>query len=122
MNSKFHELQTMHKSMSSKTLLIQNHPALREAIKKYFLETYAIYEQLFSILCCDEAYYIRSEPLRHPLIFYYGHTAAVYINKCFDYRIIKDRVNPDYEKMFAVGVDEMDWDDLNQSHYEWPSV
>ena len=24
--------------------------------------------------------------------------------------------------MFAVGVDEMDWDDLNESHYEWPSV
>jgi hypothetical protein len=24
--------------------------------------------------------------------------------------------------MFAVGVDEMDWDDLNESHYEWPTV
>ena len=24
--------------------------------------------------------------------------------------------------MFAVGVDEMDWDDLNESHYDWPSV
>jgi hypothetical protein len=24
--------------------------------------------------------------------------------------------------MFAVGVDEMDWDDLNDSHYDWPSV
>lgn len=24
--------------------------------------------------------------------------------------------------MFAVGVDEMDWDDLNESHYNWPSV
>lgn len=52
-----------------------------------------------------EAYYFRAEPLRHPLIFYYGHTAAVYINKCFDYGIITERINPDYEKMFAVGVD-----------------
>jgi hypothetical protein len=24
--------------------------------------------------------------------------------------------------MFAVGVDEMDWDDLNAGHYDWPSV
>ncbi len=24
--------------------------------------------------------------------------------------------------MFAVGVDEMDWDDLNESHYDWPTV
>lgn len=24
--------------------------------------------------------------------------------------------------MFAVGVDEMSWDDLNTSHYDWPSV
>ena len=47
-------------------------------------------------MACDEAYFIRPEPLRHPLIFYYGHTAAVYINKMMDYRIIKERVNPDY--------------------------
>jgi hypothetical protein len=24
--------------------------------------------------------------------------------------------------MFAVGVDEMDWDDLNDNHYNWPTV
>ena len=24
--------------------------------------------------------------------------------------------------MFAVGVDEMDWDDLNDVHYDWPPV
>jgi hypothetical protein len=26
------------------------------------------------------------------------------------------------EKVFAVGVDEMDWDDLDETHYDWPSV
>ena len=36
--------------------------------------------------------------------------------------MIKQRVNSEYEMMFAVGVDEMDWDDLNESHYDWPSV
>ena len=24
--------------------------------------------------------------------------------------------------MFAVGVDEMDWDDVNETHYDWPTV
>ena len=24
--------------------------------------------------------------------------------------------------MLSVGVDEMDWDDLNESHYAWPTV
>ena len=70
----------------------------------------------------ERAYYIQAEPLRHPLIFYYGHTACVYINKMLDFRIIQERVNPEYEQMFAIGVDEMDWDDLNESHYIWPSV
>ena len=36
--------------------------------------------------------------------------------------MIKERVNSHYEMMFAVGVDEMDWDDLNECHYDWPSV
>ena len=24
--------------------------------------------------------------------------------------------------MFAVGVDEMSWDDLDDAHYDWPAV
>jgi len=35
---------------------------------------------------------------------------------------VTERINPKYESMFAVGVDEMDWDDLNESHYDWPSI
>lgn len=103
-------------------MLIQGHPALRHAIREYFLRTYALYEKLFEILADPRAFYIRAEPLRHPLIFYFGHTSTVYVNKCFDHGLIKERVNPGFEKMFAVGVDEMDWDDLNASHYDWPSL
>jgi len=73
-------------------------------------------------LAVDEAYYFKHEPLRHPLIFYLGHTACLYVNKFIDHGIISERINEEYEKMFAVGVDEMDWDDLNESHYSWPSV
>lgn len=103
-------------------MLIQSQPHLRAAIRKYFLETYAVYEKLFDLLSDDRAFYIRAEPLRHPLIFYFGHTSTVYVNKLIDHGIIKQRINEHNEKMFAVGVDEMDWDDLNESHYDWPSV
>ena len=24
--------------------------------------------------------------------------------------------------MFATGVDEMDWDDMDETHYQWPAV
>ena len=36
--------------------------------------------------------------------------------------IIGERINSTYESMFAVGVDEMSWDDLDETHYDWPSV
>ena len=36
-------------------------------------------------------------------------------------RIIDRRINPKYESMFAVGVDEMSWDDLDERHYDWPT-
>jgi hypothetical protein len=60
--------------------------------------------------------------LRHPLIFYYGHTACFYINKLLEKGLIHERVNPKFESIFAVGVDEMDWDDLDEAHYTWPTV
>lgn len=122
MESQLQGVETLDKTLSSKTVLIQDHPNLRPAIREYFVKTYELYEKLFDIIDDQKAFYIRAEPLRHPLIFYYGHTACAYVNKLLDYGIIKERINPEYEQMFAVGVDEMDWDDLNESHYDWPSV
>lgn len=84
---------TIPKTLSHKTILIRNHPDLKAAIRKYFLETYAVYEKLFDLLKVDRAYYIRAEPLRHPLIFYFGHTAALYVNKLLDHGTIKNRIN-----------------------------
>ena len=36
--------------------------------------------------------------------------------------LIDRRVDPAYESMFAIGVDEMSWDDLNDERYDWPAV
>ncbi|MBD3584425.1 5-histidylcysteine sulfoxide synthase [Salinimonas sp. HHU 13199] len=94
----------------------------REEILAYFENTSDTYESLFSNLKNDDAFYERPEPLRHPLIFYYGHTATFFINKLMLAKQLNDRVNPDFESLFAVGVDEMSWDDLNDENYHWPTV
>jgi 5-histidylcysteine sulfoxide synthase/putative 4-mercaptohistidine N1-methyltranferase len=45
-----------------------------------------------------------------------------YINKLILAQLIDRRINPVYESLFAVGVDEMSWDDLDETHYDWPTV
>ena len=93
----------------------------REEIKKQFLQTYELDEKLFDLLKDKEFLYQQPNRLRHPLIFYYVHTATFFINKLALVNIIKKRVNPRFESIFAIGVDEMSWDDLNSRHYTWPT-
>lgn len=108
----------------SRTIVLNegDEQAKREEIRDYFHATYSIEEQLYNILKREEAFYLRAEPLRHPLIFYLGHTAAFYINKLTIAKLINKRINSHFESMFAIGVDEMSWDDLNSENYDWPSV
>ncbi len=95
--------------------------AKRVEVLEYFLKTYELYERLFETLADDSVFYERPEALRHPIIFYFGHTAAFYINKLVLAKKV-ERINPYLESIFAIGVDEMSWDDLNQARYEWPSI
>ncbi|NLE38957.1 MAG: 5-histidylcysteine sulfoxide synthase, partial [Pirellulaceae bacterium] len=105
------------------TILNQGDPAeKREEIRRYFHATYSLDEALYETLASDEAFYVRAEPLRHPLIFYLGHTAVFYVNKLIVAKIANRRLDPRFESMFAIGVDEMSWDDLNEAHYDWPTV
>lgn len=94
----------------------------RAEIRDYFHKTYLIDEQLYDTLADEGAFYLRAEPLRHPLIFYFGHTASFYINKLIIAKLITERIDPRFESMFAIGVDEMSWDDLDEANYDWPTV
>ncbi|WP_265944133.1 5-histidylcysteine sulfoxide synthase [Dechloromonas sp. A34] len=94
----------------------------RAEILDYFHATFDRYEQLFEVLSGDEAYFVKPIALRHPLIFYFGHTATFFINKLVLAGLIDQRINPGFESMFAIGVDEMSWDDLSEARYDWPSV
>ncbi|MDO9013111.1 MAG: 5-histidylcysteine sulfoxide synthase [Gallionella sp.] len=103
-------------------LLGDNAGAKREEIYSYFVSTFNRYEQLFEMLACEKAYFIKPISLRHPLIFYLGHTATFFINKLILAGLLQERINPEFEAIFAVGVDEMSWDDLDDAHYVWPTV
>jgi len=94
----------------------------RKEIKKYFHDTYDTYEKVFEVLKEDDVFYQQSEITRHPMIFYFGHTATFFINKLINMRIIENRLNANFESIFAIGVDEMMWDDTDTKRYSWPAV
>ena len=108
----------------TRTLLLsgQNIEQKRAELLTYFLQTWEQYESLFTCLTDSQAWFTKAIPLRHPLIFYFGHTATFYINKLMAGRYIEARLDDRIEAMMAIGVDEMSWDDLNDSHYEWPTI
>ena len=110
-------------NLSNRSIVINGINTLltREQIRVYFHQTSDLYESLFQSLNSDEAYYIKPIHLRHPLIFYFGHTCTFFINKLILAGLISKRVNPQFESMFAVGVDEMGWDDVNDKNYHWPT-
>lgn len=95
-----------------------------EEVLEYFQNGWDLYEKVMSSLKEDADYYVQPNRLRHPLIFYLGHTATFYVNKLQLAGCITDeeRPNPRFEQMFAVGVDEQSWDDVHSSHYCWPPV
>ena len=94
----------------------------REEIKEYFLNTFTLFEKIFEVLDGDAVFYRQSEPSRQAMIFYFGHTATFFINKLILMKIIDRRINPEFESLFAVGVDEMEWDSIQKSAASWPKV
>jgi 5-histidylcysteine sulfoxide synthase/putative 4-mercaptohistidine N1-methyltranferase len=114
---------TLHDFHTRNLLLDAGSPAeMRLRLLDYFEKTYDLFERLFDSFASDDTFYVQPEPLRHPHIFYFGHTSTFYINKLNVAKLIDFRINPEFESLFAIGVDEMSWDDLNSSHYDWPSV
>ena len=93
---------------------------LQQVIKSQFLISFERYETLFDALK-TKALFIRAEKLRHHLIFYFGHTAVFYVNKLISGKFLpaSERVDPHFESVFAIGVDEMTWDDILTENYDW---
>jgi 5-histidylcysteine sulfoxide synthase len=111
----------IQRQMSSVGLDGDDVESKRQELRAYFHQSFDLFESLFELLKSDEVYYRQSEPTRHPMIFYYGHTAIFYINKLVASGALKERINPRFEELFAVGVDEMTWDASSDS-LKWPKL
>ncbi|CAG5135894.1 unnamed protein product [Candidula unifasciata] len=98
----------------------------KQQITDYFNNSYDLNESIFLGLKDETVFYKCPDRLRLPLVFYYGHTAAVYVNKLMLVGLIKERINLDFETIFETGVDEMSWDDTENyrmgGSYKWPAM
>ena len=74
-----------------------DHENKRSENLKYFHDSFDIEDKLFETLRRNETYFLRPDPLRHPLIFYYGHTAAFYINKLILAKILDQGIDSKLE-------------------------
>jgi 5-histidylcysteine sulfoxide synthase/putative 4-mercaptohistidine N1-methyltranferase len=104
---------------NTKTIKLDN-KNIKAQLLDYFSQTYLKYESLFELLEDDKIFYIRPNKNRHPLVFYFGHTAVFYINKLLLSGIILEPIDKSFERLFAIGVDEMRWDDLKNNN--WPTI
>jgi 5-histidylcysteine sulfoxide synthase len=97
---------------------VQINSVKRTDLIEYFKNSWLMTEYLFSSIKEVDSFYINPDPRRHPLIFYYGHVAAFYINKLRNAGLYKEVINSTFENLFAVGVDPSTKDDLER--YGWP--
>lgn len=86
----------------------------------YFTNTWELYELLFSSVRSDDSLLVNPDPLRHPLIFYLGHTAVFYLNKLKIAGVIDRGFDDHFEQLFEMGVDPERPEDLPS--FPWPTV
>lgn len=78
---------------------------LKNDLLDYFQNSWRLTETLFSSIKNDNTLFIAPDPYRLPLIFYFGHTAAFYINKFIRSGLLRKHINISFERLFAEGVD-----------------
>ena len=75
-----------------------------KALQDYFDNSWCLTETLFASLQSEESFIVPPyHDLRHPMIFYYGHPAALYINKLRCAGILHAPINEYYESIFETG-------------------
>lgn len=97
--------------------------ATRRDVLDYFDNGWALTELFFSALQGKDTFYRPPyHRLRHPMIFYYTHPAALYVNKLLVAGLFDAPSNAYFERLFETGVDEMSWDDLSRGEMDWPDM
>lgn len=111
-------------------LLINNHKNLtlnnckKQDIISYFNSAWDAENLLFESIKDNQTFYLNPDSLRNPLIFYLGHSAVFYINKLLIVGLLNTGINPDYEKLYEMGVDPDTPDQLQEAiaSIQWHDV
>jgi 5-histidylcysteine sulfoxide synthase len=95
-----------------------------EILLNYFQNAWQLEDLLFHSIIDPNTFYDNPDPLRNPLIFYLGHSAVFYINKLIQVDLLTQRINPEYEQLFEIGVDPETPEELKETiqTINWPSV
>jgi 5-histidylcysteine sulfoxide synthase/putative 4-mercaptohistidine N1-methyltranferase len=97
--------------------------ATRDEVLAYFDNGWTMTELLFASLASEEAFYRPpAHRLRHPMVFYLGHPACLFVNKLRVAGFLDSAVDATLERLFETGVDEMSWDDMAKNDEAWPAV
>lgn len=90
-------------------------------LQNYFVNSWNLYEKLLKTVTDKNVFYQNPDPLRHPLVFYLGHTAAFYINKLVLAGVLDKGIHSEFETLFATGVDPEVPEDL-PTNIKWPTL
>ncbi|NET49189.1 MAG: 5-histidylcysteine sulfoxide synthase [Merismopedia sp. SIO2A8] len=95
-----------------------------EGLIEQFEQAWALEDTLMNSLVEGDTFYLNPDPLRNPLIFYLGHSAVFYINKLIRVGLLDQRINPEYETLFEIGVDPSTPEELTAAtqSIKWPDV
>jgi len=96
----------------------------RQTLLNYFQNSWELEEVLMKSLVHNDSFYLNPDPLRNPIIFYLGHSPVFYINKLIQVELLNQRINPDYEILFEIGVDPSTPEELEEAtkNINWPEV
>ncbi|TAF04349.1 MAG: 5-histidylcysteine sulfoxide synthase [Nostocales cyanobacterium] len=95
-----------------------------KTLVNYFENSWDLEEKLLKSLISEDTFYINPDALRNKLIFYLGHSAVFYINKLIRVGLLENRINPQYEILFEIGVDPETPAELETATQDiiWPDV
>lgn len=76
----------------------------RDRLIEWYRDCCKVTRDLFTIPTA-EAYYDRPIRLRNPIVFYEGHLPAFAVNTLIKLALQRDGIDPDFETLFARGID-----------------
>jgi len=102
-------------------LAAQNEVDLRHELLERLNQARTLTDQLFEVVRPDSLYE-RPIPERHRIVFYIGHLEA------FDWNLLRDRMfrldalHPEYDRLFAFGIDPVGGGLPSDQPQDWPAL